>query len=864
MGTTEISQLNWHSLSWQQTGEKLQTNPRTGLSQQEVEKRRREFGPNRLPEEKPPSSVFIFLRQFRNPLILILLVAGFVTFFFREYTDSMVIFGTMLLTTVIGYSQEHKAKRALHSLKKVLKGKGIVVREGNKKEIPQEDIVPGDIMVLSPGSKAPADGRIVESWNLKINEAILTGEWMSCLKQDMVLDPKTPLADRDNMVYMGSMVEEGNGKAIVSATGKLTELGKISTLLQHIEEEQTPSQKRMAQFSWMVGFLVSILAFLVFFAGIVTGAGVVEMFKIGVAIAVAAVPEGLPIALTIVLAMGMQRILKEKGLVRRLPSAETLGSTSVIATDKTLTLTEGNMEVDEICALDTVDREQILVAASLANEAFIENPDAIFEKWIVRGRPTDQALVKAAREVGISKAKLEKDMPLMFRIPFDVKTKYVASFHRVPKGIRAFISGAPESVLLLSILSENQRAQAQKKLQELTEKGLRVVGVAFKDIPSLHLKEQLKDVHFIGFIAFKDPLRKGVKEAIQLVKEAGVRTIMVTGDHVLTAKAAAEQLGLDTSEQCILKGEELDEMTDEQLQKRLTQICVYARVEPAHKLRIIAAWQERGEIIAMTGDGVNDAPALKKADVGIALGSGTDVAKDASDLILLGDKFSIIPAAIKEGRVMGDNMRKIITYMLSGSFTETILIGISIMVGAPFLPVTALQILWINLIEDILPGIALTMEKAEKDVMKRKPQKRDTPLLTRQMKTIIFVIGVITDFILLALFFWFLRESTYSPQHIQTIIFVGLGIASLFYVFSCRSLRKNIWEYNPFSNLYLVGSVLAGFLLLFAVIYTPLLQTLFHTEALNLVDWVLLFMLGIINMMLIEAAKWYFIRKEKS
>ena len=881
MSLNKIFDTSWHSISAREASHILETDQKRGLTKEQVQQRKVFFGANALPEKKPAAAIITFLKQFRSPLIFILVIAGSVTLFFQEYTDSVVIFGTVLINTVIGYVQERKAANALGALRKVLKQSGVVVREENTREIPREDIVPGDIIILSAGDKVPADARIIESRNLQINEAALTGEWISSSKKPSVLDRKMPLADRDNMAYMGTIVEGGKGKALVVATGIQTELGKVGALLEKISDEPTPYQKRLSRFAWKIGMIVTIVVLLIFLQGIATGGEFIEMFEIAVAVAVSAIPEGLAIAMTIVLAIGMQRILRKKGLVRRLASAETLGNTSVIATDKTLTLTEGKMQVEEIVPLRITDREQALIASTLANEAYVENPDAVFENWIVRGRPTDRALIKASADAGISKVELEKNLPLVLRIPFDSESKYIASFHQTETGVKLYVSGAPEKILSLSYMSEDEKKQAQEKLEELTQRGLRVVSVATRDIvdklPKLdkekeeYLRNSIHALRFIGFIALKDPLRKGVKEAIQSAKEAGLKTIIVTGDHLLTAKAVAQELGLPSHAQNIIDGESLSKLSDEELKIRLPHLSVFARVEPVHKLRIIEAWQSLGAVIAMTGDGVNDAPALKKADIGIAPESGTDVAKEASDLILLTDDFSIIPAAIREGRVILDNIRKIITYLLSDSFTETILIGASLLVGAPFLPITALQILWINLIESTLPSIALTLEKPESDVMKRKPQPQNAGLLTGEMKMIIFAIGIITDLLLLALFFWLLRTSDYSQLHIQTILFVGLGLNSLLYVFSCRSLRRNIWEFNPFSNVYLVGSVVIGLVLLVGVVYAPIfLQDIIsfdvnflNTEALNLFDWILLGALAIINISLIEAVKLYFIRRER-
>ncbi len=857
---TQLPFSSWHAVSLGEVVNTLKTDKETGLDAVEVKKRQAQYGPNKLPEEQVLSPIWIFLRQFRSPLILILVAAGITTLVLREYADSAVIFGAVFLNTLIGYFQEHKATQALSALKKILTFTATVLRGGQVREIPQAQLVPGDIMVLRPGVKVPADGRILQTLGMQIGEAVLTGEWISSQKNTKILSASTPLADRDNMVYMGSVVEDGEGVAVVTNTGEKTELGQIASLVSELEEEKTPYQRRLARLSWIIGVVVTVLALFIFIEGILTRLGFVEMFTTAVAIAVAAIPEGLPVAMTIILALGMQRILKKNGLVRNLASAETLGSASVIATDKTLTLTEGTMEVAEVSARPSFDKELVLTIAALANEAYVENPEEVFEKQIIRGRPTDKALLRAAMNAGLSKAELQKTYTLLHRIPFDPVHKYIASFHKYKGTTRAYVTGAPETVISISKCTQQELTKIQSELNRLTGKGLRVVGVAQKDMRSSNAgRAELTNLKFVGFIGLKDPIRKEAKGAIQEAKRAGIRTIIVTGDHMLTALAAARELGLPSRPNNILEGKELETMSDDELDNNLERISVYARVEPIHKLRIIEAWQKRGDTIAMTGDGVNDAPALKRADIGIAIGSGTDVAKEVADLILLGDNFNIIPAAIREGRVIVDNIRKVITYLLSGSFTETILIGTAIILGFP-LPITALQILWINIVEDGLPGIALAFEKGEGDTMERKPEAKGAGLLTNEMKVIIFAISFITDLILLGLFF-FLLETEYTLEHIQTVVFIALGISSLFYVFSCKSLRKNIWEYNIFSNKFLTGSVILGIVLLFLPVYVPILQDVFHTFPLTIIDWGLLVGLALINLLLIEATKWYFIQK---
>jgi Ca2+-transporting ATPase len=507
------------------------------------------------------------------------------------------------------------------------------------------------------------------------------------------------------------------------------------------------------------------------------------------------------------------------------------------------------------------------------------------EKWIIRGDPTDKALLRAGIEAGLNKTEIEKKLLKIGEIEFSSKNKYAAKLYQTKeKELLLYISGAPEKILNFSVylkinnehkkLSSASRQKIKEKLEELTGKGLRVIAVAYKKIPSenetqilklkdkkYNLEELLNDLTFVGLIALKDPLRKGVKKAIDLCRQAGMRPIIVTGDHKLTAKAIAQEIGLKANEENVLEGKDLDNISDEELAKKLENIKIYARVEPRHKMRIINAWQQKGEVVAMTGDGINDVPALKKADIGVALGSGTDVAKEVSDLILLTDSFDIIVAAVEEGRVIIDNIRKVVTYLLSDSFTEVILISISLLFGWP-LPVTAAQILWVNLIEDGPLGISLAFEPKEKDVMKQKPQNHNTPLLTQEMKALIFIIGFITDLLLLGLFFWLLKYSGYEISHIRSIIFACLTIDSIFYVFSCKSLRRNLWDINLFSNKFLIWSWFFGVLALITALYFPPLQTLLKTTPLNLFDWQLILGLGLINIMLIEATKWYFITKK--
>ncbi|MBI2042356.1 MAG: HAD-IC family P-type ATPase [Candidatus Nealsonbacteria bacterium] len=905
----------WHALSWQEAIKKLDSNAENGLSQDEVLLRQKKIGKNTLPEERPLSGVMIFFGQLKSPLIYILLAAGTVALFFREWPDATVIFGAVLLNTAVGFFQERKASRALFALKKVVRIKADIIREGHEIEIDHQEIVPGDIVILSAGKKTPADARLIEARGLSVNEAPLTGEWLSAVKSTHALKEDTSLADRDNMVYMGTAIVEGKGRAVAVATGNKTEVGRIAVLVKETKEEKTPLQKKLANFSKVIGIVVVFMTGFIFLGGIAKGEPFLEMFMTSVAVAVAAIPEGLPVAMTVILTLGMQRILKRKGLVRKLVAAEILGSTSIIATDKTLTLTEGKMQVEKTFTWDAAiatnakhgwedvfkrnfNEEQnfLMKAAALCSQAFVENPEELYPFWRVRGGPTDSALLLAGAMVGIRKHELEIVYKKEDEIPFNAENKYVAaligakpaseitretkiSLIRDPILEEAervlFVSGAPEKIIEISNgvlhgrgvekMKPEMALRLQEQLEEMTSRGLRVVGVGYKEMRDEkynRLEDEVNDLIFIGFIGLKDPLRPEAKEAIGLCRKAGMKPIIVTGDHLLTAKAIGEEIGLKTGAKNIINGPDIDGMTEKEFQERVKEIEIYSRVEPRHKLMIVGAWQKMGKVVAMTGDGINDAPALKKADIGIALGSGTDVAKEVSDLILLTDNFSIIVAAIEEGRAIIDNIRKVITYLLSDSFTETILVGASLLLGWP-LPLTAVQILWINLIEDGLPGVALAFEPKEAGILERKPKDHNAHLLTKEMKVIIFFIGIATDILLLGLLWWLLNDSR-ELNHIRTIMFAALGIDSLFYIFSCKNLRKNIWQVNPFSNKFLVLSWLVGMTALAAAVYLPFLNVLLETVPLDFGEWIIILGLGVANILLIEAAKYYFIARHRT
>lgn len=885
---------NWHALNVETILKELKVS-KNGLSEKEAKERLHRFGLNKLPEEKPASKLKVFFEQFKSPLIYILVIAGFVTLALQDWTDSVVIFAAVFLNSIIGYFQENKTSRILLKLRKVIHDKAVVIRQGQEKQISQTQIVAGDIIILQAGDKIPADARLIENLSLKVNESPLTGEWLAVDKSLKKLSEGVVLAERRNMLYMGTVIESGRAKAVVVGIGLNTEIGKIAISLKTLEEERTPYQKKITRFGKIIAIIVGIISIAIFVGGAITGRDLLEMFVVAVAVAVAAIPEGLPVAITVILALGMERILKKKGLVKRLIAAEVLGSTSVICTDKTGTLTQAKMQVVDVFAdSKAFPHELALKISLLCNEAFVENVKEPMSKWIIRGRPTEKALLSAALQSGLRRKALEKKEPQIDILPFDSVYKYSAALHRFneTQDILYFL-GAPEIILEKSKYFESNKGKeklSKKKIEELTRKyemldkqGLRLLAAGYRKIsqaalaPDLKKQSEIKEISemekqniyekylkemvFVAFIVIKDPLRKEVKEAIKTCQQAGMRPIIVTGDHRLTAQAIAKELGILAENKNIIEGKEFEKMSDKEFKKKLKDITIYARVEPQQKLRIIEAWQARGEVVAMTGDGVNDAPALKKANIGLALGSGTDVAKEASDLVLLTDNFSVIVTAVKEGRTIIDNIRKVITLLFSNAFGEMILIGACIIAGWP-LPILAAQILWVNLIEDSLPAIALGFEKSEKGVMKRKPEKPQSSLLTKEIKALAFIIGIVTSFILLGLFIWLFKKEL-DLAEIRTIVFAALAIDTIFYVFSCKNLRKNIWQINLFSNPYLLLSWVFAVVMLMGAIYIPFLQILLKTVPLNLFDWGLVFTIGVINLFLIELTKFFFIKTKK-
>ena len=759
---------NWHTISLEKVF--IETaGTRDGLNSVVAIERLKKFGRNTLPQEKPYSKIRLFLSQFNSPLMYILLATVVISSLLKHYSDAIFIVVVLFINTTVGFYQENKANQSLLALKKMVKVRTKVLRDGHEKEIDSEELVVGDVVFLKSGDKVPADGRIFESKGLKINEASLTGEWQA-VEKDL---------ERTNAVFMGTIVEEGRATIVVVATGINTQIGEVVSLLKETKERKTPLQKKIAILSnWLGVFILSFIVIIII-EGYFTEKNFVDVFIASLALAVSAIPAGLLPAITVILALGMRRIFKQKGLVRKLAATETLGSVTVICTDKTGTLTEGKMQVSHILTStkelmgDSINglangknvngvesHISALKIATLVNDAFVENPEAELQEWVVRGRPTDKALLLAGMQSGLNKQELEKQYPVLDRISFESEYKFAATFCKKDKKHNMlYVIGAPEEIINRSVsldidskkgkLGTVQADELIKKLEALTQKGLRVVACAHKDYDTetkyQNLTELVNGLSLVGFIALKDPLRQDAKESIAITKKAGIRTVIVTGDHKFTAKAIAEEIGLEAEDENIMEGKELEMITDDELKEKSKIISIYARVSPRHKLRIVDALQANGEVVAMLGDGVNDAPALKSADIGVAVGSGTDVAKEVADLVLLDDNFKTILKAIEQGRVIFQNIRKVFVYLVVNDFSELCLFLASMAMGFP-LPLLPAQILWINLIESGFPDIALTTEQETKGLMDEKPRNPKESILNKAMKqwmtAIFFITGL--------------------------------------------------------------------------------------------------------------------------
>ena len=854
----------WHAKALLDIRQELATDFENGLSAGEVARRIRKSGYNDLPRGKKLHWWQFFLRQFYNPLVLILLIAAVLTFWLEEPIDTFVILLSVLVNVAIGFFQEYRSNRVFEKLKAIVMVDALVRRGGKIFQIPARELTVGDIITVKSGARIPADARIISEISLETNEALLTGESSSVAKNMDACPQGAALAERKNMIYTGTVVERGEATAVVVAIGAATEIGQIARLTQGISNEVTPLQERLSRLSHIIVWLVAASAALILFVGIQQDRPLLELFTIAVAVAVAAIPEGLPAALSVVLAVAAQKIFARNGLVKTLIGAETLGSTSIICSDKTGTLTEGVMRLEELVAVSDPMRAELALA--FANEATITEGIHGAE---VRGEATDRAKLEYVLREGGNFTDMLKRYPRKALMPFSDDEKYIASFHDADGGsIALFVTGAPELLLFHSTKSPSEREEILRLIEERAALGLRVIGIAAKtfrmtDGISVHDKNALAacvcDLEFLGLATLGDPIRKDVPVSIAEVRNAGIRVIMITGDHHLTALSIGKELGFSTNTGAVIDGPEIERLTDAELSLRIQKIEIIARASPKHKIRIVDLLKAGGAVVAMTGDGVNDAPALKAADIGVALGAGSDVTKEASDLVLLDNSFTVISSAVREGRAAFDNIRKVTVFLLSNSFTELIIILASLLLKVP-LPITAVQILWANLVEDGLPNFALAFEPSDKDVMRRRPFARREPILDREGLVIVFVVGLFRDLLLVGVFLALYFYSGFVIEYIRTMIFVLLATDSLIYVFSIKSLKTSIIHAHFFDNPYLLIAVVLGLTAMFAAIYTAPLQQLLGTMPLQTPHLAFVMALGFMNIVYVEMAKWWFRR----
>ena len=879
----------WHTKTPDQAFAQLNSR-QTGLGQIEVGERAAKYGPNEIKSAHRISAWEILIEQFKNVLILILLGATVISLFLGHGVESIVIAVIVLFAVLLGFIQEYRAERAIEALRQMAAPTATVIRDGQEMKIPARDLVPGDVVILHTGDRIPADGRLIESVNLQVEEAALTGESVPVEKHTQALQTDDlPVGDRKNMVYAGTAATYGRGQALIVATGMQTEFGKIAQLLQTVESGKTPLQLNLDRVGSMLARAAFVVVAIIVALGLLRGQPFIEMLIFGIALAVAVVPEALPAVVTISLAIGVQKMVKRNALVRRLPAVETLGSTSVICSDKTGTLTKDEMTVRKLYVAGqtfsvtgsgyspignfstnggtptgpSAELMQLLSAATLASDAkLVKNQDhGSDDDWDIKGDPTEGALIVAAAKAGLQKNTLDESQPRVQEIPFTSESKRMTTLHQNAKCVVAYTKGAPEIILenCDSVLTESgvkklDAATRQKVLdvaQGFASSALRVLAIASKH--DAMLESAQTGMTFLGLAGMIDPPRPEAKEAIAVCESAGIRAVMITGDHPMTAQAVARELGLLKNGR-VVTGAELDDISDEQFKLEVETIDVYARVSPAHKLRVVTALQANEHIVAMTGDGVNDAPALKKADIGIAMGiTGTDVTKEAAAMTLTDDNFASIVAAVEEGRGVFGNIKKYLMYLLSSNIGEIGLMAGSALLGLP-LPLTAVQILYVNLATDGLPALALSVDPAEKDLMKRRPRNQKTGIFTRPVVALMLAGGIWSTVINLGLFIWAMNSGR-SQEEAMTMTFVSLVLVQFFKAYNFRSDRHSVLN-HPFENKWLNTAIVWEVILLLLIIYVPALHEPFNTFSLPLIDWAIIFSLSLTISPVLEFVKW--------
>ncbi|MBN2764009.1 MAG: calcium-transporting P-type ATPase, PMR1-type [Bacteroidales bacterium] len=862
----------------------VQTDVETGLTLEEAENRLRKYGNNQLAAKRGRSPWKIFFDQFNSIIIWILFAAALISGFLKEWVDSLAIFCIIILNSVLGFIQEFRAEKSLAALKKLSSPSSRVIRSGKPVSIPSEQIVPGDLIELEAGDKIPADSRLIyTTGNFATQEASLTGESVPVNKSSHLLaEDDIPLADRSNMVYMGTSVVSGKARAVVISTGMQTELGRIADMIQEIKEGSTPLQKRLEQFGKWIVVICLVLVAMVFLLGFLRGGKLLELFLTSVSLAVAAIPEGLPAVVTIALALGVQRMVKRHCLIRKLPSVETLGCTNVICSDKTGTLTRNEMTARAVYAgenlynisgigydpkgefthterkinpLESNSIAKALDVAVLCNGAKLINEDGIYR---ILGDPTEAALLTMAAKAGINIEEKEQQYPFVAEIPFDSDRKQMTIIRRKGQNFTAFVKGAPDVLLSncthiendgrLQEISRDDRNRILAVNNNMADQAMRVLGMAYRKLENLpetvDAETIEQDLVFAGLVAMIDPPREEVKQAIENCQTAGIQSVMITGDHKNTAVAIARELGFFKSESVAMTGSELDSLSQEEFETVVDKTAVYARVSPEHKLRIVKAWRKKGQVVAMTGDGVNDAPAIKEADIGVAMGiTGTDVTKEISDMVITDDNFASIVAAVEEGRGIYDNIKKFIHYLLSCNAGEILVMFAASLIGFP-IPLLPIHILWVNLVTDGLPALALGMDPIDKDVMKKPPRKLNESVLTQSGGGMMLTQGAFIAFCSLLAFWFVLSVESEGLTRARTACFIVLACSQLFHSFNCRNNDKSLFKIGIFGNKKLVAATLISFTLQMLVVYVPFLQTVFKTEALGFNDWVMVLVIS--------------------
>lgn len=862
----------WHTLSIGDTLRKLGSNISTGLNSKEVEKRFNTYGKNKLNEKKKENIFIRFLKQFNDFMIIILIIASIISAVVsnmqgsNDYFDSIIIIAIVVFNAIMGLIQESKAEKSLEALQKMSAPTCKVKRNGKIEIVKGEDVVPGDIILLEAGNYVPADCRLISSYNLKIEESTLTGENAPVEKtSDIILKEKVPVGDMLNMAFATTVVVNGHGEAVVTETGMNTKVGKIAKMIITNESPETPLQKKLGQVGKSLGIGCLIICVLIFIIGLIKKIEPIEMFMTSVGLAVAAIPEGLPAIVTIMLSIGVTKMARKNSIIRKLPAVETLGSSSVICSDKTGTLTQNKMQVTKICditgeKIDSQTRNFILEIASMCTDVDINN------KKETTGEPTEVAIVNAALNYGINKNELYLNMNRINDIPFDSNRKMMTTIHRIGNKYRIITKGAPDVILKrcnkyynnenVSILNTSVINSIENLNTNMANNALRVLAVAYLDVENLPSKIESNTIEqnliFVGLMGMIDPPREGVKEAVETCRRAGIKTVMITGDHLATAKAIAKDLGILRNNNLAITGEELDKIPQIILERDIMKYSVFARVSPEHKVRIVKAFRSTGAVVAMTGDGVNDAPALKNADIGIAMGlNGTDVAKNAADMVLTDDNFVTIVEAVKQGRNIFENIRKAIHFLIATNIGEIVTIFLGLLLGLKS-PLLAIQLLWVNLVTDSLPAIALGLEPPEKDIMNKKPRDSRKSIFADGLWGKIFAEGTMLG--VLTLLAFSIGNNLYNIEVGRTMAFVSLGILELVHSFNVKS-EASIFKVGLFENKYLIGAFLLGVLLQVLVVIIPPVANIFKLVPLNGIQWLYTFGISILPLIIIEVQK---------